>query len=174
MTKASPRSGSQAAFLALDFATYIVDHYSSDPRVAERAARALESARAAGLPILHVVPGPMADQIHPTLAPGHREPVLAKSTLSAFAGTDLHHRLQGLGIGRIIIAGVATSGTVLSTARWAHDIGYQVAVCVDACADPDPEAHAALVEESVFPDSWLGLWRIARLVHSSEIADLVW
>lgn len=45
---------------------------------------------------------------------------------------------------------MATSGTVLSTTRWAVDTGYQVTVCADACADPDPGAHAALTDESVF------------------------
>jgi hypothetical protein len=35
------------AFLALDFATYIVENFSHDPAVAERASNALTSARAA-------------------------------------------------------------------------------------------------------------------------------
>jgi hypothetical protein len=39
------------AFLALDFATYIVENFSHDPAVAERASNALASARAAGLPV---------------------------------------------------------------------------------------------------------------------------
>ncbi|MEU5876383.1 cysteine hydrolase [Spirillospora sp. NPDC047279] len=166
----SQDENARTAFLALDFVTYIVENYSHDPAVAQRAARALEAARAAGLPVLHVVPGPMREQIHSALVPAGDEPVLAKSSFSAFATTDLHERLQSAGVGRVVIAGVATSGTVLSTARWAHDLGYEVAVCADACADPDPRAHAALVDDSVFPESWLGLWRIARMVSP----DLDW
>jgi nicotinamidase-related amidase len=48
--------------------------------------------------------------------------------------------LQSSGVSRVIVAGVATLGTVLSTARWAYDVGYEVTVCADACDDPDPQA----------------------------------
>jgi nicotinamidase-related amidase len=167
---ASPRT----AFLALDFVGYIVDNYSHDPAVVQHAAQALQAARTAGLAVLHVVPGPMREQIHAQLAPAGDEPVLAKTSIGAFATTDLHARLQNAGIGRVVIGGVATSGTVLSTARWAYDIGYEVAVCADACADPDPQVHAALVDESVFPGSWIGLWRLARIVRPADVGDLDW
>lgn len=163
---------SNTAVLALDFATYIVDNFSHDPAVAERAADVLASARATRLPVIHVVPAGMHDQIHPALAPIDDEPVLTKTSMSAFASTNLHERLQASGVGRIIIAGVATSGTVLSTARWAYDIGYDVIVCADACADPDPQVDAALLDGSTFPNSWLGLWRIARVLPSTEINEL--
>jgi hypothetical protein len=36
----------------------------------------------------------------------------------------------------------------------------------------DPEAHAALLDESVFPSSWLGLWRIARVLPAARISEL--
>ncbi|GAA3624905.1 hypothetical protein GCM10022419_133090 [Nonomuraea rosea] len=168
---ASAETKALPAFLALDFVTYIVENYSHDPAVVHHAARALESARRAGMPVFHVVPGPMREQIHELMAPRHGEPVLAKTSFAAFATTDLHERLQAAGVGEVVIAGVATSGTVLSTARWAHDIGYRVSICADACADPDPQAHSALVDESIFPDSWLGLWRIAHIMQSGEVGD---
>ena len=66
------------------------------------------------------------------------KPVLGKKSLSAFATTNLDEMLREAGIGQLIIAGVATSGTVLSTTRWAVDTGYRVTVCADACADPEP------------------------------------
>lgn len=172
MTQANAETRTRTAFLALDFVTYIVENFSHDTAVADRASSALGSARAAGLPVLHIVHERMLDQIHPLLAPVGDEPVLGKATIGAFATTDLDERLRAAGVGRVIIAGVATSGTVLSTARWAFDVGYEVVVCADACADPDPLAHAALVDESVFPKSWIGLWRIARVVKSDEIGDL--
>jgi nicotinamidase-related amidase len=162
----------RAAFLALDFATYIVENFSHDDGVAGQAAAALGAARRAGLPVIHVVPNGMQDRIHPLMAPAAGEPVLGKSSIGAFATTDLGQRLQRAGVGRLIVAGVATSGTVLSTTRWAVDAGYQVTVCADACADPDPGAHAALVDESVFPQSWLGLWRIARVLPAAQIVEL--
>jgi nicotinamidase-related amidase len=160
------------AFLALDFATYVVENFSHDPAVAEHAADALAAARAAGVPVIHVVPDRMRDQIHPLLAPAGDELVLGKTTIGAFATTNLHELLQAAGVGRVIIAGVATSGTVLSTARWAFDVGCEVVICADACADNDAGAHAALLDESVFPQSWIGLWRIARVQPSAEISEL--
>ena len=48
-------------------------------------------------------------------------------------------------------------------------MGYRVIVCADACADPDPEAHAALVDRTRLPTSWLGLWRIANVLPTAEI-----
>ncbi|MFJ9024103.1 cysteine hydrolase family protein [Streptomyces sp. NPDC102259] len=173
MTMANAADRTQTAFLALDYATRIVENYSHDPGVADRAAYALASARKAGAPVFHVIHEAMQDQFHPLLAPLGDEPVLGKRTLGAFATTDLRERLETAGIRRLILGGVATSGTVLSTTRWAYDIGYEVLVCADACADPDPQVHAALVDESVFPDSWLGLWRIARMVDSDAVTSLL-
>lgn len=166
----SGRNGAQGtAFLVLDYAAYIVENFSHDHAVATRAAAALAEARQAGLPVIYVVPDGMQDQIHPLVAPAAGEPVLGKSSLSAFATTNLDEVLRESGVGHLIIAGVATSGTVLSTTRWAVDIGYRVTVCADACADPDPGAHAALTDESVFPTSWLGLWRIAGVLPAARI-----
>lgn len=172
MTPAGQATKAQTAFLALDFATYIVENFSHDAAVAQQASNALTSARAAGLPVFHVLHEAMLGQIHPLLAPVGDEPVLGKTTLGAFATTDLHELLQASGVSRLIIAGVATSGTVLSTTRWAYDIGYEVTVCADACADPDPQAHAALLDKTVFPESWIGLWRIAGVEKSTEITEL--
>ena len=160
------------AFLVLDYATYIVENFSHDDQVAKRAATALAAARRAGLPVIYVVPDGMQDQIHPLVAPAAGEPVLGKKSFSAFATTNLDETLRAAGIGHLIIAGVATSGTVLSTTRWAVDIGYRVTVCADACADPDPGAHAALTDENVFPASWLGLWRIARVLPAAQTEEL--
>lgn len=172
MTLESEPSIEPTAFVALDFATYIVDNFSHDPDVVMRAAHALGLARAAGILIVHVLPEPLRDDIHPMMAAREGEPVLGKMTIGAFASTPLHDLLQDAGVRQIIVAGVATSGTVLSTSRWAHDVGYRVIVCSDACADPDPEAHAALLDSRVFPESWLGLWRIATVLPADEIPNL--
>ena len=46
--------------------------------------------------------------------------------------------------------GIATSGVVLSTVRWAADMDYQVVVVSDASADMDSEVHRVLTQK-VFP-----------------------
>jgi nicotinamidase-related amidase len=172
MTGSSRDDATGTAFLVLDYAAYIVENFSHDAGVAARAADALAAARKAGLPVIYVVPDGMQNQVHPLVAPAPDEPVLGKKSLSAFATTNLDEMLRQAGIGHVIIAGVATSGTVLSTTRWAVDTGYRVTVCADACADPDPGAHAALLDDSVFPESWLGLWRIARVLPAARISEL--
>ena len=172
MTANGHEGAAGSAFLLLDYASYIVENFSSDDGVAGRAAEALAGARAAGLPVLYVVPDGMQAQIHPLVAPAGDEAVLGKSTFSAFASTNLSERLRELRVGHLILAGVATSGTVLSTTRWAVDLGYEVTVGADACGDPDPGAHAALTDKTVFPSSWIGLWRIASVLPVGEISAL--
>ena len=49
----------------------------------------------------------MRDQIHPALAPAGDKPVLTKTTMAAFATTNLHELLQAAGVGRVIVAGRA-------------------------------------------------------------------
>jgi nicotinamidase-related amidase len=49
-----------------------------------------------------------------------------------------------------VLAGIATSGVVLSTVREAADKDYRLTVLSDGCADMDPEVHDVLVGK-VFP-----------------------
>jgi nicotinamidase-related amidase len=48
------------------------------------------------------------------------------------------------------LTGVATSAGVESTARSAYDLGYNVALIVDAMTDRDADAHRHTVEK-IFP-----------------------
>jgi nicotinamidase-related amidase len=45
-----------------------------------------------------------------------------------------------------VLAGVRTSGVVLSTVRHAGDLDYRLVVVRDCCADPDAEVHAMLLD----------------------------
>ncbi|HEY2314093.1 MAG TPA: hypothetical protein VGH96_10815 [Streptosporangiaceae bacterium] len=69
MTTSSRDDVTGTAFLVLDYAAYIVENFSHDPGVARQAAAALAAARQVGLPVIHVVPDGMQDQIHPLVAP---------------------------------------------------------------------------------------------------------
>jgi len=44
-----------------------------------------------------------------------------------------------------VLAGIATSGIVLSTALQAADLDYRVTILSDACAGRDPDLHDTLV-----------------------------
>lgn len=91
-----------------------------------------------------------ATQIHPALAPRPGEPIVVKKRVSAFTGSDLEVLLRSMNITHLVLAGIATSGVVLSTLREAADRDYQLTVLADACADADEEVHRVLLDK-VFP-----------------------
>src|ERR1700735_2479868 len=84
------------------------------------------------------------------LAPEPGDVVVRKTRVGAFSTTDLHEQLQDLGVDHLVLAGISTSGVVLSTVIEAHDLDYRVFVLADACADTDAEVHAFLLEK-IFP-----------------------
>ncbi len=63
---------------------------------------------------------------------------MTKRTWGAFTNTGLDEHLKTLGITHIVIAGVATSIGVESTARQAHEHGFNVTLAIDAMTDMDP------------------------------------
>lgn len=89
-------------------------------------------------------------QIDPAIAPQPGEMVVTKRRVSAFAGSDLEVILRGHKIEHLVLAGIATSGVVLSTLREAADKDYRLSVLSDGCADRDPEVHRVLLDK-VFP-----------------------
>jgi len=72
------------------------------------------------------------------------------ATVSAFTGSDLDVLLRGADADSLVLAGISTSGVVLSTLRQAADLDYRLTVLADACADLDPEVHRVLTEK-IFP-----------------------
>ncbi len=89
-------------------------------------------------------------QIHDRLSPHEGDVVVVKRRVSAFSGSDLDVVLRANGVDSLVLAGIATSGVVLSTLRQAADLDFSLTVLSDACADFDPEVHRVLVEK-VFP-----------------------
>jgi nicotinamidase-related amidase len=75
---------------------------------------------------------------------------VTKRTWGAFTGTGLADHLKREGVTQIVIAGVATSIGVESTARQAHELGFHVTLAVDAMTDLNADAHANSVSR-IFP-----------------------
>jgi nicotinamidase-related amidase len=71
-----------------------------------------------------------------------------KVRVGAFSTTDLDQQLRGRGVDTLVLAGISTSGVVLSTVREAMDRDYRIVVLKDACADPEPDDHAFLIRKS--------------------------
>jgi nicotinamidase-related amidase len=182
-------SDSHPVLLVMDFQHGIVERLGDAP-VLDAAGRAVEAARAHKIPVMFVrvafrpgYPETAADnptfghisqtgdlmtqdhpatQIHASLDPRPEEPVITKRRVSAFSGSDLDVLLRAARADTLVLAGIATSGVVLSTIRQAADLDYRLVVLADACADADPEVHRVLTEK-VFPrqalvtmaDAWI-------------------
>lgn len=63
---------------------------------------------------------------------------------SVFYGTTLDADLRARGIGTLVMAGISSTGVVLSSITWASDADYDVRLVRDCCYDPNQDAHEAL------------------------------
>ncbi len=75
------------------------------------------------------------------IGPVDHDIALRKPRISAFHGTRLQSILSGSHTERLLLAGVATDITVLSTALNAHDLDFRVVVVPDACAAANDQDH---------------------------------
>ncbi len=176
-----------SALLAMDFHKRIVaaSPMTADRNLVQNAQRALNAARAASLPLIHIVirqrpaytsprnkfssrirervpigsPEEAADMmsIVPELAPVGDEAVVEKPRIGAFWGSPLEALLRSRDIHTLLLTGVATEFVVESTARYAVDADYRVIILEDGCGAFSYEAHAA---------------SISILGHMAEIASV--
>jgi nicotinamidase-related amidase len=158
-----------AALVVIDLQKGIVGLPTVHPagEIVGRAAQLAQAFRERGLPVVLVnvtggAPGRTdvgppkfsrpADwaELVPELDPQPSDHLVTKQRWGAFLATDLHDYLRERGATQIVLAGIATSIGVESTARSAYDLGYNVALVVDAMTDGDPETHRNSVEK-IFP-----------------------
>jgi nicotinamidase-related amidase len=109
--------------------------------------------------------GSAETEIHPDLRPRDGEVVVTKRRVSAFSGGDLSQLLAADRIDTLILAGVATSGVVLSTAREAADRDYRLIVLSDCCADGDDDVHHILMYKVLTSQ--------AAVIRSSELPSFI-
>jgi nicotinamidase-related amidase len=88
--------------------------------------------------------------------------LVTKQAWGAFHGTPLHERLGELGVTQVVITGIATSMGVESTARSAHEHGYNVVLATDAMTDRNAGAHANSIE-----------WVFPRLGETASTGDIL-
>ena len=170
----------RTALVLMDFQPAVLGAVTESDTAAlvANAERALTWARSAGLTVAHVrvafqdadyraIPqrnrafaplqggGMMADgspecEIVESLRPQGDEIVVRKTRFGSFSTTNLSSLLREAGIESLILAGISTSGVVLSTVRDAADQDFRIYVLADACADGNPHVHS-LLTEAVFP-----------------------
>ncbi|KAJ5473157.1 Isochorismatase family protein [Penicillium sp. IBT 31633x] len=160
--------------LILDVQNGVIDRLQNTEPYLERLASTVASARKANLQIIHVVTafrlgypennpnnssvpavvargeyleGQSSTHVHPSIAPASGEVVLTKRRVSAFFATELDMLLRCANADSIVVAGLITSGAVLSTVRQAMDMDYRITVLEDCCMDRDEELHRVLMEK---------------------------
>lgn len=153
-------------------------------RILAKGNQLADAFRAADLPVVLVkvawspdggdLPPTRTDRPGPTAAPpaefsefpaelstGAHDIVVTKRHWGAFTGTELDLQLRRRGVRRIVLAGIATSAGVESTARSAWEHGYDLVFAEDATTDMDADSHAHTFGK-VFP-------RIGRVRSTDEI-----
>lgn len=165
------------ALLVMDVQKYTLRSLKDANYYIHGIARALSAARQAGMPVIYIVVGfrPGYPEVHPdnqafmnmkklnvglddpdnyavpaSIGPKADDLVVIKKRFSAFAGSGLDLILRSKQIRHLVLAGISTSGVVLSTLREASDKDYRITVLADGCADKDETVHQMLLER-IFP-----------------------
>lgn len=166
----------KSALMICDFQLGIGDQaYAKE--AAPRAVAALEAARKAGMLIVFsrvaFQPGytdisplnqafamykakdllpPNASHLISLFEPHPNEILVTKDRFNAFSGNALKVILRSQGVTHLVMAGVSTSGVILSTFCLAADEDYGMTILSDACADPKASLHQELMT-NLFPRS---------------------
>ena len=142
----------------------------NNPDAERNMARLLAAWRERKWPIFHVqhmstepnsplrpeLPG---NAIKRVVAPQNGEPVIQKTTSSAFIGTDLADRLRAAEIRSVVIVGLTTEHCVSTTARMAGDLGFTTYVVADATACHEHQGYD-------------GVHYPAEMVHANALVSL--
>lgn len=193
MTVLTPIDPAECALLVMDFQPAALSGLGNSDVLIQNANAAIRHARTAGVQVVFVRIGledrdyveipptnkaftvvaenrwlhsdADATALDPALDVSPADVVIRKTRVGALHRTALDEELTNRGITTLILAGVHTSGVVLSTVRDAADRDFRLFLLSDAIADPSEEAHQALMQH-VFP-------RQASIVTVAQLADLL-
>ncbi|WP_082751414.1 cysteine hydrolase [Burkholderia sp. MSMB1459WGS] len=175
---------SRAALIVIDLQKIVASMPAVHPvgQVLENAGRLAKVFRRHSLPVVlvnvvgiapgrteqshagHELPPDWSDLL-PELNQQPQDHLVSKRTWGAFTDTGLDDYLKSAGVTQVVVCGVATSIGVESTARQAHELGFNVTLAVDAMTDLSVEAHANSVER-IFP-------RLGETGTTQAILDLL-
>jgi nicotinamidase-related amidase len=174
----------KTALVIIDLQKGIVALPTAQPTgpVIEKAVQLLDAFRSRKLPVVLVnvagvapgrneqprhtggFPADWADLV-PELKQQPDDHLVTKHTWGAFTNTDLEQYLKSAGVTQIVLAGVATSIGVESTARYASELGFNITLAVDAMADLNADAHKNSINV-IFP-------RLGETGTTQEVIDLL-
>jgi nicotinamidase-related amidase len=155
--------------------------------VLDNTRRAIDKARAAGVPVGFVRVGFSPDyrecppnspifsgakkngifklgtwgtETHPDLGQQPGDFDIVKHRVSPFYATSLEAILRANGVRRIYCSGISTNAVVQATVREGHDRDYEIVVIEDACCALSAEEHEQAIA---------GLKRFCRLTTSHDV-----
>jgi nicotinamidase-related amidase len=162
------------ALLVMDYQQMVLDRAAAPSELVIRMASVCEAARRAGVVVIHATvefrPG------HPEVSPSNKtfsgikkanllvggtpnaaivdgltpidgDIVVTRHRTSAFNANDLDQLLRSSDVSSLVLAGVQTSGCVLSTVRAGADLDYRMTVLGDCCYDADEELQRVLLDK---------------------------
>ncbi len=120
------------ALVMADFVQPICSHYPRCMASLPVAKKVLAAARAANVLVVYTsVPKVPITAVLPDVAATGTEPFV-QSTTNKFLNTDLEKVLKDHGITTLLMAGVSSNGAIIETSSEAAQMGFQVAVVLDA------------------------------------------
>jgi nicotinamidase-related amidase len=174
----------KTALLVIDLQRGIVALPTAHPtaEVVTRSASLADAFRRHGLPVVLVnvaggAPGRAEQARHngdfpadfaelvPEVNQQPSDHLVTKRTWGAFTNTDLEAYLRKQGVTQVVLVGVATSIGVESTARFAHELGFNVSFAVDAMTDLNADAHTNSIAR-IFP-------RLGETGTTQDVLDLL-
>ena len=190
----NPIDPSRAALLVMDYQNGVVDMLAEPDELLTRAQEAIETARSHGAHVGYVrVAFTDADlesfpptsgmgarvgasgralhddapttAVHERVKPQNGDIIVRKTRVGAFSTTDLDQQLRDRSIDTLILAGISTSGVVLSTVRDGSDRDYRILVLADATADRETDVHEFLIER-ILP-------RQAEVIAVAQLKELL-
>jgi nicotinamidase-related amidase len=163
-TAAMPKAHTTPAQSLLDPANHVlvlIDHQSqmafavrSIDVVQLRNNTALVAAGAAGFGVSTVLTtvaektfsGPIFDEIHAAFPDA---PVIDRTTMNCWEDANICVRINAIGKGRVVFAGLWTSVCIVGPALSALEQGFEVYVIADACGDVSDEAHERAMQRMI-------------------------
>ena len=166
-SESMPNETSNSALLIMDVQDAILGLLPDKDAYLAKVKAAVAVARRKQMRVIYVVVGfregapeasasqkqraPQLINPQPTITPVGDDIVVVKRRVSAFSGSDLEIVLRAQNIRHLVLAGISTSGVVLSTLREAADKDFGITVLSDVCADRNDDVHAFLCEK-IFPN----------------------
>jgi nicotinamidase-related amidase len=154
-----------------------------NPQFERNVTTLVDAWRTAGLPvffILHTDEDPGFETTSPHfrlmdfMARREDEPLLVKNTRNSFTSTDLGHRLESLGVTRVVVTGISTEQCCETTTRVAADLGYDADFVTEATQTfpiVNQETGEALSTAEIFRRTEFVLRK--RFARIARVADIV-